>query len=244
MIDLVLVHAFPFDSRLFAEAVPGLAGAARVHTPDLPGYGASPEQPVDSIDTMADHLRRYVEARGLTRFVLGGLSMGGYVAFAYWRRHARERRPAGLVFADTRAEADGPEQKRARDEVARTVLEEKSLAPYATRALPSLLAPGAPPEVVACARRLIEAQSPKAVAAGARALRDRPNSVALLPGMEVPALVVCGEADVLTSPGPMQDLASRLKDARYVGIAGAGHLPALEKPEAFAAALAAFLKRF
>lgn len=244
MLDLVLVHAFPFDRRMWDPLGTRLADVARLHAPDLPGFGSSGAPPADSVDAMADAVRAFVDAKGLERFVLGGLSMGGYVTFAYWRRHARDRRPVGLVLADTKAQADGPEARRARDETAAAVRREGRLGPYADRMLPRLLGPQASPAVVERARALVESQTVEAVATGALALRDRPNAVALLGGIDVPTLVLCGEHDAVTPLDGMRDLAGRIPGASFVPVAHAGHLASLEQPVAFEAALRRFLAVF
>jgi pimeloyl-ACP methyl ester carboxylesterase len=73
-----------------------------------------------------------------------------------------------------------------------------------------------------------------------RALRDRRDATEALPGIDVPVLVVCGEHDAITPPAECRRLAEVLPRGRYVEIAGAGHLSALERPDAFAAAVRAF----
>src|SRR6188472_3300202 len=77
---LVLLHAFPLSSAMWLAQREGLAARFRVLTPDLRGFGGSPlgtDEP--SIDTMADDVAALLDAKGLDRVVLGGLSMGGYV---------------------------------------------------------------------------------------------------------------------------------------------------------------------
>ena len=64
------------------------------------------------MDPLADDLARLLDDRGLDRVVLGGLSLGGYVALAFMRRHAG--RVSGLVLLDTKATADGDQARDAR----------------------------------------------------------------------------------------------------------------------------------
>ena len=102
---LLLVHGFPLDRRLWAAQVGAFADMTRVITPDLRGHGKSEivpgpftmEQHADDLAALLDHLK-------IRRAVVAGLSMGGYVAFAFWRRHPE--RVQGLILADTRAEPD------------------------------------------------------------------------------------------------------------------------------------------
>ena len=102
---LLLVHGFPLDRRLWAAQAGAFANMTRVITPDLRGHGRSQivpgpftmEQHADDLAALLDHLR-------VRRAVVAGLSMGGYVAFAFWRRYPERVR--GLILADTRAEPD------------------------------------------------------------------------------------------------------------------------------------------
>lgn len=242
MIDVVLVHAFPFDARLWSRQQAAAPEGVRVHAFDLPGFGASLEsEPCTSVDAMADAVFAAVSSFGLDRFVLGGMSMGGYVALAYWRRHGADGRLRGLVLANTRAEADDDAARQGRDDTLRLV-REQGLSAFADRQLPKLLAPDAPPERRDLVRGWIESQSPEAVVAATLALRDRPDSTSQLPHLHLPTLVIGGTEDVLTPPEGMRAMAEQLPQARWAPIAGAGHLSNLDQPEAFNRVLFHFVR--
>lgn len=238
MLDVVLVHAFPLDARLWSDLVERPPPGTRVHAPDLPGFGANREAPVDSIDAMADAVEAFVRARGLASFVLGGLSMGGYVALSYLRRHPQNVR--ALVLADTRADADSPDAQAARDETL-ALLARDGTAPVITKLLSRMFAEPVPPAVLAAARRLMQAQPVATVAAATRALRSRPDATDLLAQIGLPTLVLCGDHDVVTPPALMQAMAARLRHARYAELPNAGHLAILQSPEAFRRELEPFL---
>ena len=108
---LLLLHGFPHDRALWAPQRPALAARARVIAPDLRGFGASAAlgSPPVTMDGHADDVAALLDALSIERAIVGGLSMGGYIAFALWRRH--RARVAGLVLADTRAGADSDEGK-------------------------------------------------------------------------------------------------------------------------------------
>ena len=171
--------------------------------------------------------------------MLVGLSMGGYVAFAMLRRH--RARIAGLVLADTRPQADSDEARAAREANARLV-ESQGIAALVEKLLPGLLSPNAPEAVREEVRRIAAANRPAGVAAALRAMAARPDSTDLLPTIGVPTLVVAGAEDSLTPPDVARAMAAAIPGAGYVEIAGAGHLSNLEQPEAFTAALRAFLE--
>ena len=109
---LVLLHAFPLDSRMFDRARPGLAGTSRLITPDLRGFGIGPSlgdpPPPASVDLLASDVVAGLDADGMDRAIIGGVSMGGYVALAMLRNHPD--RVAGLVLVDTRS---GPDDEAA-----------------------------------------------------------------------------------------------------------------------------------
>jgi pimeloyl-ACP methyl ester carboxylesterase len=164
------------------------------------------------------------------------MSMGGYVALAFARRHGD--RLKSLILADTKAAADTPEARQGR-EAAITLVRTQGVAALLERQIPRLLSASASDSLRAEVR-VLGAQPPDAVIAAIRALRDRPDRTAELPKIAVPALVVVGSEDALSPPGDARAMAAALRDARVVEIPGSGHLSNLENPDAFAAALAGF----
>lgn len=238
--DLVLVHPFPHDARYWTRQISTLSDVARVHAWDLPGFGRSTAALPSSLDDMADELDAAIRRSGLERFVLGGVSMGGYVSFAWCRKHLQDGRLAGLILADTRPDADTDEARKGRDANAALVLE-KGVHPLVEKLLPNMFGSNPPEEAVEFARGVMESQRAEGVAAALLAMRDRPDSNALLPSIDVPTLVVCGAADTISPPNVMRAMADRLPRSRWVELPDAGHLATLEQPEAFESAVRAFL---
>ena len=105
---LLLVHGFPLDRTCWSAQTRGLRDAARVIAPDLRGFGesASPAGAA-TMDGYADDVRALLDALGVKSAVVAGLSMGGYIAFAFIRKFPERVR--GLTFANTKAGADSPE---------------------------------------------------------------------------------------------------------------------------------------
>jgi 3-oxoadipate enol-lactonase len=168
-----------------------------------------------------------------------GLSMGGYLAFALWRR-AHERIRA-LALGDTRASPETPEGRRARNQLARLVRERGADAVWETNG-PKLFAPTTPAETIERVRRIVFEQRPEGLASTLRTIRDRDDARPLLAAIGVPVLVVVGEDDQLTPPSDSEALAEGLPHARLVRIPGAGHLSPLEQPDVFERELLAFLE--
>jgi pimeloyl-ACP methyl ester carboxylesterase len=234
---LVLVHAFPFDSRMWRKASAARAGQRRVITPDMRGFGLSDLGSGDhSIADMADDVAALLDALKLPAATVGGMSMGGYVALAFARRH--RNRLQSLVLADTKAAADSPDARQGR-QAAITLVETQGVAALLEKQIPRLLSASASEGLRAEVRRL-GTQPPNAVIAAIRALRDRPDRTAELPEIAVPTLVVVGTQDALSPPEDGRAMAASMPRARVVEIPGAGHLSNLENPDAFAAALAGF----
>ena len=225
---LLLLHAFPLDARMW-DALRGTLGEDDVVAPTLPG----PEFD-DTLEQWAARLLADVEGD----LVPIGCSMGGYLAFELWRRAPQRIR--GLVLADTKAGADGPEARAGREASIRVLRDEGFEAFWAGLA-PKLFAAAVAPDVVARARSLAAEQPVDALVATLRALRDRPDSNATLATIDVPVLVLVGEEDVQTPPEESEHIAAGVASARLVRIPGAGHLSPLEAPEAFATAVTEFL---
>ncbi|WP_309113930.1 alpha/beta fold hydrolase [Saccharothrix sp.] len=224
-LPLFLLHAFPLDSRMWD----GVRDVLDPVTPDLRGRDREPD-----LGVFADDMLRELDARGLDRVVLGGCSMGGYVAMALLRRDPS--RVAGLVFADTRFTADGDEARANRLVMADRVLAE-GVEWVPDVVLGGLLGAAPVDGVVERVRELILAQDPADVAWAQRAMAARPDSREVLAGVDVPALVLVGAQDTLTPPTAARELADVLPRASYVELPGAGHLTPVEVPQAFAAAV-------
>ena len=241
---LVLLHAFPLNGRMWTPQVRLLGGERRVITRDYPGFGRSPRpcaQP--DVRHYAEGVRELLDSLHLERVVLGGLSMGGYVAFACMRLFPE--RISALVLANTRPAPDPEEAKETRRELARRVTEEgvEILPDLQMERLLSRATLSGKPEVVEDVRGMILESSPDGVVAALGALRDRPDSRDLLGEIEVPTLVLGGEEDEISSSEVMGEMAEKIPGSFYVTLPKAGHLSNLEAPEEFNAALTGFLAR-
>src|SRR5215203_1586407 len=240
---LVLLHAFPLDGRMWAPQVEALAGTYQVIVPDLRGFGAARDQAVEDagMDLLADDLLRLLDERGLDRVVLGGLSLGGYVALAFLRHHPD--RVSGLVLLDTKATADGDQARADRLKMAERVLAEgNDFVPEVM--LPKLLGETTRehrPEVVSRVAALIREQTPQAIAGAQRGMAARAATTDVLASVKVPTLVVTGEEDAVTGPEVGRDLAAGIPGARFLLVEEAGHLVNLEQPEIVNEALLDFL---
>ncbi len=245
-VPVLWIHGFPLSSLLWDFQVEGLADVARLITPDLRGHGLTePTDPPYSMEVFADDCARLLDHLGIEGpVVIGGLSMGGYVAFEFCRRYPE--RVAGLILAATRAEADPPEVRAIRDQTADTAIAE-GVEPIAAAMLPRLLAPAAykkHPELVVFVRDMMWATSTDGVVGASAAMRDRPDSTPDLARLDIPVLVIHGAEDQMIPVAAAESMTAALPQAELVVIPGAGHLPNLEQPEIFNNAVLGFLEQF
>jgi pimeloyl-ACP methyl ester carboxylesterase len=241
---LVLVHAFPLSSAMWADQRDGLSDVATVITPDLRGFGQTPLGDDDpSIDLLAADLAETLADLDLRGVVLGGLSLGGYVLLAALRRPDVQERLSGIVLMDTKASADAPQAAANRRRIADEVLA-RGTGVLIDEVLPNLLGRttfDSRPLVVRRVTAQIEAAAPASVAWMQRAMATRRDSLDVLSGSSLPALIVVGEQDAITPETHAHDMAAELTDVRLQRLAGAGHLSAMESPEDVNAALRRFL---
>lgn len=239
---LVFLHAFPMNRRMWAPQVSVLASRYRVIAVDLRGHGES-DAPLRrySLDLFAEDLRALLDHLAVQQAVLIGLSMGGYLLFAFHRKYPE--RIKALVFADTRAEADKPEQVTWRFQLAQRAYH-GGASVVADEMLPKLLAPGsqATPDVMERVRTIIHSTPVTGIAGDLMAIAERPDSTGRLARIHCPTLVIVGQQDGLTTPDDNRRIAEGIAGARLAVIPAAGHLSSLEQPEAFNRALMAFLE--
>jgi 3-oxoadipate enol-lactonase len=236
---VILLHAFPLNAAMWKPQIPA-AGDRTMLTPDFPGFGGRPVTEAD-LDRFAETIIKDMAPAGISRAVIVGLSMGGYVAF---RLHAlAPERVAGLVLADTRAEADDEAGQAVRTEQAARARRE-GVGWLSETLIPSLLGETTArdrPGVVDTVRGMMEEADREGVARALEAMRDRPDSTPVLKEINVPTLVLVGAEDTLTPESKARAMADQIPRARLEVLPDAGHLSNLEAPRRFNEALGAFL---
>lgn len=242
-LPVVLLHGFPLSSEMWTPIRAAVEQAARMITPDLRGFGGSDAPQGDyAMETLADDVLRLADNLGLGRFVLGGHSMGGYVALRLAARHPE--RLSGLILVDTRASADAPDGKSRRAIAIETIRRGEARA-FLDEFVPNLLGPSTRQRAprLADELRAIAAQIPDHVLAGCLAgMRDRPDSSHVLAGLDVPALVIVGQEDTIAPPEAAHAMAAALPRARLALVPLSGHTPSVERPIPTAEAILTFLR--
>ncbi|MGH3712988.1 MAG: alpha/beta fold hydrolase [Micromonosporaceae bacterium] len=248
-VPLVLLHAFPLSSEMWAAQRGGLSRESDVITPDQRGFGesAGPEAfdgvPAD-LNEAVDDLVRLLDQQELPQVVLGGLSMGGYVALAFARRYPD--RLLGLLLANTKASADAPVAAANRLRIADAVEQAGDSELLLTEVYPKLLAEGTDernPQLAESVAAMVSAAPPGAVAWAQRAMAARTEAYDVLTRLAVPVLVVAGDADALMPREEADAMVRAAPEAELVTLPGVGHLSALEAPREFNAAVSELLKR-
>jgi pimeloyl-ACP methyl ester carboxylesterase len=242
---VLLIHGYPLCRRMWRPQVAALAAAGyRVITPDLRGFGESEAPAGDcTMELFADDLVALLDHLGLEKAVIGGMSMGGYVLLDLLARY-RQCLSAAL-FIVTRAGGDDAEGKARRTRLAATVLEEGALPvvdAFAGIVFASATA-ATRPELVREVRSWMEGTSPRGLAGGLLAIRDRADFTHRLSELTLPALVIGAEEDRAIPPAESRGIAAGLPAATLVILPGGGHLVNLECSEAFNGALLDFLGR-
>jgi pimeloyl-ACP methyl ester carboxylesterase len=243
---LVFVHGFPFDSTIWQDQIDHFSKQAHVIAPDTPGFGLSQNLPGEpksaTMDAYADALAEALMAKGQNNVVLVGHSMGGYMAFAFARRHADMLR--GLVPVATRAGADTEGGREGRYKQAVGV-EERGAQVVVEAMLPKLFAPATyeqKPEIVEQVRATMLRQDRPGIIAALYAMASRPDSTSDLPNISVPTLVINGAQDAIIPTSEADLLHAQLPGSVQATVEDAGHMLMLEQPDKFNEALGAFLR--
>ncbi|MES2521219.1 MAG: alpha/beta fold hydrolase [Gemmatimonadota bacterium] len=245
-LPVLFLHGFPHERSLWTHQRIALSSRVRCIVPDLRGFGES-DGVAHDMDTFADDTVALMDELGVDDAVVCGLSMGGYIAMAMWRRHPSRVR--GLVFCDTRAGADSADGRAARNTMIAKARDEGAAA-IAEAQIGKMVGEdthASRPDVVETVQRMMARQSVPAITGALQALRDRPDSRETVASISVPTLVLVGEHDVLTPPAEAEELLALLPaqaGGRLETIAGAGHASCVERPAAVTHALADFLATF
>ena len=240
---VLLVHGFPLDHSMWNAQIDALARDYRVIAVDLRGFGQSEagDEKV-TMEQFADDMAGLLDALSIEdQVVFAGLSMGGYVAWQFWRKYAS--RVKAMILCDTRAVADTPEVAAGRLEMADRVLAEGP-EPLVETMMPKLF--GLPtvygrPEVVRSLREVMLSSDRHAVAAAARGMAERPDVTPMLGEIDCPSLVIVGRLDAISTAEEMRSIAEAIPQASFVEIVDSGHMTTIERPAAVNVAMRDFL---
>ena len=245
---IVFLHAFPLNAAMWAPQLRAVPEGWAAVAPDFRGFGGSTADDAHlaredaRLEDYAGDVAALMDAVGASRAALCGCSMGGYAAFAVLRR--LPGRVSGLLLADTRATAD-TQAARASRLVTLELLDRGGPAAVAAdmrSKLVGVTTRDARPEVLAAIDRMMAEATASGTGCAVSRILNRPDATAELAAFRGPVAVVVGEEDLLTPPSEAAAMAAALPGATLVRIPGAGHLSNLEAPDAFNAAMRAWLE--
>ncbi len=242
---VLLIHGHPFNRSMWRPQLNAIAAKGwRVIAPDLRGYGASSRIPaITAFDDFARDLLRLLDMLSIDRVVVGGLSMGGQIAMDLCRQ--APERVRGLLLAATFPQSELPEGKLRRFAMADRLLRE-GMAGYTAEVLPKMLGAAClneRPEIGHAVLGMMKATDPHAAAAALRARASRPPYEDVLARFARPSTVIVGDEDAFTTREDAQKMTSLMADCELVWMPKVGHMPNLERPDSFNAAIARLLDR-
>lgn len=241
---LLLVHGHPFDRSMWTPQMQALIGHEwRVIAPDLRGYGESEITPAPTtLDRFATDLFGLLDALGRSSAVLCGLSMGGQIVMEMCR--LSPQRVSGILLTATFPQAETEEGKLRRNQMADRLLRE-GMSGYAIETLPKMLSERSirdQPDVAQHVLRMMSGAHPIGAAAALRGRAQRPAYGPTLASLQCPATIVVGDEDAFTSRADADLMERLIKRSSLLWLPGIGHMPNLENPQAFNAALVSLLQ--
>lgn len=244
-LPIILIHGFPFSSEMWKGQIQMLQSYKknlRIITYDLRGHGQSDvgdgqytiELLVNDLIALLDHLK-------ITKTILCGFSMGGYVAL-----RSIERDPGrftALILCDTMSAADSNEAKIKRANSIELIKSE-GIARYAETFLKAVFAAqtfDTNPGIIEVMRRIILSNSPLGVCGALLAMAGRTDTSEALARIGVPTLILVGEHDAVTPPPAAKSMHDSIPNSELHLIGNAGHMSNLENSVKFNEHLTEFL---
>lgn len=237
---IVLLHGFCGSAEYWEQVIPSLAGRYRVIAPDLRGHGES-DAPLGAytIEGMADDVLALLDALKLSRVILLGHSMGGYVALSFAQRYADRLTGFGLLHSTPYPDGEEAKEKRLK---AVSTIQNDGITSFVDGLVPGLFAPAvaeASPHLVERAKEIGYRTPPQGAAGAALAMRERPDRRDVLSASELPVLLVAGAEDkVVPAERTFTSDKPRVTQAT---IPGAGHMSMFEAPDRLAEIIVSFV---
>ena len=240
LIPIIFIHGFPFNKSSWQPQVDFLKKTNRVIAYDIRGFGnSSADETEFSMDLFADDLILFMDKLEISKAIVCGLSMGGYILLNAVNRYPK--RFAAIVLCDTQCIADSPESKEKRYQTIEQI-KENGLYDFVQN-FASVIFYKAPLKLVDEMKNGMHITSPKSIVKTLMALALRKDMQSSLKKIAVPTLVLCGAQDVVTPLAQSQFLAEHIPNATLKSIDCAGHLSNLEQPDEFNRHLLHFISK-
>jgi pimeloyl-ACP methyl ester carboxylesterase len=239
---LVLLHGAPGNSGLWHRQLDGLAADFAVLAWDAPGCGGSADPPEGwRMPDFADCLAAWLDAIGVERPHVLGLSWGSTLALELYRRHSHL--PASLVLVGAYAGWAGSLADDVVAERLEKILSEVDRPPeeWAASYIPGFVTDAAPPALAAELVAMVGEHHPAGTRTMARAMAEA-DLRDVLPRIDVPTLLLYGELDRRSPLSVAEELHAAIPGSELVVLPASGHVCNVEKPAEFDAAVRDFLR--
>ena len=241
---VVLLHAFPLSKKMWSENIESIVDLGfRLILPDLRGFGNSPDfSEKITIEAMARDVDELLNFLKIEKAIIGGLSMGGYVAFNLYRLSPQKF--AGLILCDTNAAADTEEKRNLRFKLIEKI-ESQGTQALIENMLPNLIGEYTKTrnrELIARLKIMFAETKPEAAISALRAMAERQDQAAILEKINIPTVLIFGEEDQVTNLQTARSLHAQIKNSVFYTIKNAGHYSNMEQPEQFNKILISFLQ--
>ncbi len=240
---ILFIHGYPLTRKMWQPQLDELSSHLRVIAPDLRGHGESTAtKGIYTMELLAGDCQALLDYLNIEKVILCGLSMGGYISLAFARRYPE--RLAGLILTATRAAADTTEGKANRDRAIQEA-RQNGVNPIIESLIPRLLSPSTiqrNPQLIESLRQIMQAVSVDAIIGDLSGMKERPDSRAYLPEINVPTLIIHGKNDSLIPLTEVQDMNSAIPNSQLILLDNCGHLPNLEASALFNQTILDFIK--
>ncbi|PRD47050.1 alpha/beta fold hydrolase [Sphingobacterium haloxyli] len=241
---IIFLHGFPFNKNMWRNQLEALSEDITAIALDIRGHGLTTSgHGFFSIDVFAKDLRVFMEKLDIEQAVFCGISMGGYIALRAYQLFPAKIN--GLILADTHSKADTNVAKQKRFDSIQAILN-YGRRPFSIGFVENVFSPHSVlerPEAVEYIKSAIRRSSVRSICSTLLALAARTDTSDILKDISVPALLIRGSDDRITSLQDMKDLEEAIPTAQLIEIARCGHLPNLEAPAEFNAAIKEFMIR-
>ncbi|STX81371.1 alpha/beta hydrolase [Legionella busanensis] len=228
--SLVLIHAFPTDKRLWSLQEKGLAKKFRVISLDLWGFGesSSVDGSTISMTDYAEEVHQLLHYLHIEKAIIGGESMGGYIALAFLEKYPSQ--VEGLILSNTQANEDDLDTKASREKLAAEIIKKGSDS-FVKNFLTKALSPKAAEDTKAYLSHILVSQKPAALASALRGMSIRNKMFHVLANSDIPILIITSDQDIVISSQKSEEMHAITKNSQLITISNAGHLSNLEQPE-------------
>ncbi|MBU0473036.1 MAG: alpha/beta hydrolase [Bacteroidetes bacterium] len=242
--SIIFVHGFPYDHSMWDKQVEYLSQNYFCITYDIRGLGASVVGDGQyTMEKYAEDLFMIISELNLSKPILCGLSMGGYLSFR--AVEINQNIFKSVIFCDTKAQSDTDEIKLIRANKIKQINED-GLDAFVEGFVPTCFSSGYKTNYsdnYQSIKTLCKTNKPIGVKGALIAMLSRVDSTPFLSKISIPTLHLCGEFDEMTPPNLMAEVASKITNSHFFVVPNSGHMSPIENPDFVNKAIYDFIKQ-